>query len=246
MSNLRVLLTPVRVNGPFGRVFIPGVEVGVSPLGSVPARFDQAPAKLEFSCLLVTDIRLSERTAPVGLGSVAGAVTSQAVAPVFAPTAPFEPLSVLTDSFEKEGRRRPRRRIFLRFVDAPTTADMIVLLPDALQVLSGHMEVLVKLSVAGGEQGTEEQNDVLDVPLLPLRQTHAVFQFFDGSGEPLRDLTARFDSAGNEIEATTDAFGEIFLEASDSRSYTFIEALPADERVALVDAAFSRSTSSVA
>src|SRR5690606_15327077 len=31
----------------------------------------------------------------------------------------------------------------------------------------------------------------LDVPLLPLRETHAVFQFFDGAGEPLSELTAR-------------------------------------------------------
>lgn len=240
-------MTPVRVDGRTGRVVVPGCEVRFSPLGSVPAKFEKTAAKLELSGSLVMDIRESELTEPTVLGFVEGEVTSGGAGTLFRTTAPFQQNDpTLAETFEKEGHRRPRRKLFLRFVQDAQGPELTVLLPDEMQVLSGHVEVFAKLTVGGSEHGTEEENDVLDVPLLPLRETHAVFQFFDGAGEPLSELTARFESGGDEIEATTDAFGEIFLDASENQTYTFIDAVPADERLAVSAAEFSRPTSSVA
>jgi len=139
---------------------------------------------------------------------------------------------------EQDGHRRPRRKLFAKFPDGSQVA---LLLPDLMQVPTGFMEVMAKLTVDGDVHADVDQNEVLDVPLLPLSATNAVFHFVDGNDQALAQVTASFQSAtGEQLQATTDDFGEVYLDASQGQSYTLVEVLPADDdRVAVVEAGIS-------
>ena len=73
--------------------------------------------------------------------------------------------------------------------------------------------------------------------LLPLRLTHAVFELVDGAGKPLQQVAASFQASdGEAVEATTDDFGEIFLDGAQGQTYSLLELLPADDdRVAVIE-----------
>jgi hypothetical protein len=152
-------------------------------------------------------------------------------------TAPVQQDSNLTDHVEIEGHRRPRRRLKVTVAGSSKAIGITLLLPDPMQVNVGHMEVRAKLVVAGALASGEDENDVLDGPLRPLRETHAVFQFVDARGEFITDAEVRFRSSrGEEIDALTDAFGEVYLDASENQTYTLLETpLEEDERLAVVE-----------
>jgi len=117
-----------------------------------------------------------------------------------------------------------------------------------MQVPSGFMEVTAKLSVNGEVHGESTQNEILDVPLLPLSVTHAIFHFVDNGNQPLQQITAQFQvSTGEEQEATTDDFGEVYLDAAQEQSYTLLQVLPAeDDRLAVVETSLDADSVAVA
>lgn len=235
MRQLRVLMQPIRTEGPGGRAIVSGFELGFSPLGRATGpTVDEASAVLELSCVLVSKIRQDERSPPAPLATLSGTLAAGAGGVDFALAGPPQQSGNLTDTVESGGHRRPRRRLLLRL---PDTTELPLLLPDLVQVTSGLMEVVAKLTVNGDVHADVDKNEVLDVPLLPLRLTHAVFELVDGAGKPLKQVAASFQSSeGDTLQATTDDFGEIFLDGARGQTYSLVELLPADDdRVAVVE-----------
>jgi hypothetical protein len=184
--------------------------------------------------VLVKGIRADERGTPEPLATLSGQLTSdRAGTELTLSSAPLQ-TPPLDEVFERHGRRRPHRRLFIEVGRQPPVA---LLLPDALQVRSGFMEVTAKLTVNGEVHADESQNDTLDVPLLPLSLTHALFHFVDSAGEALAQRTVQFDtSLGETREAVTDDFGEIHLDASRGERFTVTQLLPAgDAPIAVVE-----------
>jgi len=235
MRQLRVLMQPIRTEGPGGRAIVSGFELDFSPLGrAIGPVVDRATAVLELSCLLVSKIRQDERSPAVPLATLNGTLSVGPRGADFTLSAPPRQAGNLTDPVESGGHRRPRRSLIFRLPDA---TEQRLLLPDSMQVTSGLMEVMAKLTVNGDVHADIDKNEVLDVPLLPLRLTHAVFELVDGAGQPLKQVAASFRASdGQTLEATTDDFGEIFLDAAQGQTYSLLELLPAgDDRVAVVE-----------
>jgi hypothetical protein len=241
MRQLRVLMQPIRTEGPGGRAIVSGFDLDFSPLGRAtgPA-LDQATAIVELSCILISKIRRDERSEPVPLVTLSGTLSVGLGGVDFTLAAPPQQPGNLTDPIESDGHRRPRRRLLLRLSDA---TELPLLLPDLVQVTSGFMQITAKLTVNGDVHADVDQNEVLDVPLLPLRLTHAVFELVDGAGQPLKQVTASFEtSEGETLEATTDDFGEIFLDGAQGQTYSLLELLPSDDdRVAVVETRIDES-----
>ena len=223
-----------------------GFELGLTPLGRAtgPA-VDQAPTTLELSCVLVSKIRLDERSEPEQLATFTGTLSVGNGGTDFVLDGPPQQDPTLTDVVEQDGHRRPRRKLLATMPDG---SELPLLLPDLMQVPFGFMEVMAKLTVNGDVHADVDKNEVLDVPLLPLSLTHAVYFFVDGNGDPLSQFTASFQSSeGEQLEATTDDFGELFLDAAQGQSYTLLDVLPADDdRVAVVETNVSDHETAVA
>lgn len=232
-------MTPIETTARGGRTIVAGFQLGFQRLGrAVGPTLDAAETKVELSCVLISKIRADERSAPEPLATVNGTLTSDGASLDFALIEPLESDPSRSELVEDDGHRRPRRRLQLRLASGK---DFVLLLPDTVQVRSGHMEIMAKLTVAGDVHADETQNDVLDVPLLPLSLTHAVFHFVDSNDEPLKQVSVEFDvSTGEKIQATTDDFGEIYLDAALGQTHTLSQVLPADDdRVAVVETSLS-------
>jgi hypothetical protein len=195
--------------------------------------------------VLITKVRIDERSAPEPLATLQGQVTSSPSGGEFLLTGPPTQSPDLGEIFERGGHRRPRRRLFLSIGDQP---QLTLLLPDTMQVRSGFMEVTAKLTVNGEVHADETQNEILDVPLLPPELTHAVFHFVDSKGEALAQRTIDFETSGGEpVTAVTDDFGEVYLDGSLGQRYTVTEILPAgDAPVAVVETRVIDGASAVA
>lgn len=246
MGQLRVLMQPIRAEGPSERTTVSGFTLRFSALGRVSGPpLDGASATVELTCLLVSNIRQNVRSDPAPLATLMGTLSLRNGAAELRVDRPAQQDASLTDVLEQDGHRRPRRKLRARMPDG---SELALLLPDLVQVPSGFMEVMAKLTVNGVVHADVGQNAVLDVPLLPLGLTHAVFHFVDGTTEPLKRLRASFQSSlGETLEAETDDFGELFLEASQGQSYTLLEVLPGDEdRLAVVETSISGGDTAVA
>ncbi len=246
MRHLRVVMVPKRSVGGGGAAIVSGFSLTFSRLGHAvgPVLF-QASAAVELSCVLIDKIRADERGEPVPLATLRGQLSADPSGSELSLSEPVAQDPALSEVFEHEGHRRPRRRLLVEIGRAPP---LELLLPDEMQVTSGFMEVTAKLSVNGEVHADETQNEVLDVPLLPLKLTHALFHFVDSAGEPLAQRTVVFqESAGETFEAVTDDFGEIYLDASRGQRFTVVNLLPAGEApVAIVETQVSDSASAVA
>jgi hypothetical protein len=239
MRQVRVVMMPIETTARGGRTIVTGLELNFQCLGrAVGGKLDAAAAKVELSCVLISKIRQDERGVPEPLATLNGTLTSDGTSVAFSLIEPVEVDPSLSELVEEGGHRRPRRKLRLRLASGQ---DLPLLLPDAQQVRSGHLEVMAKLTIAGEVHADETQNDVLDVPLLPLSLTHAVFHFVDSNDEPLQGVTVELDvSTGEKIQATTDDFGEIYLDAALGQTHTLSQILPADDaRVAVVETSIS-------
>jgi hypothetical protein len=246
MRQLRGLMQPIRTEGPSGRAVVGAFALDFSQLGrALGPVIDGTPTTVELSCVRIDKIRLDERSEPVALATLSGTLSLSAGGASFVLDGSPTQDASLTDVVEQDGHRRPRRKLLAKLPDG---SELPLLLPDLMQVESAFMEVTAKLTVGGDVHADESLNEVLDVPLLPLSLTHAIFHFVDGNGEPLKQVAASFQSStGETLQATTDDFGELYLDATAEQSYTLLEALPADdERVAVVETSLNSRDSAVA
>jgi hypothetical protein len=245
-ENLRVVMAPLRSEVPDGRAIVAGFELAFGRRGrAVGAAVVKAATKIELVGELIKNVRLDERAEPVALGTLNGELSTDAATSLFVNDGPIEQDASLDETFEQDGHRRPRRRLLVKIPDGD---ELELFLPDSLQVSSGHLEIKAKLTVSGALHADVDANDTLDVPLLPLRLTHAVFKFVDSAGKPLAGLSAEFEkSDGSKIEATADDFGELFLDASNKQTYRLVDTLPAeDERVAVLETSLTGGDTGIA
>ena len=228
-------LEPVFSNTEPGRTSVPRFRVRLEALGGAPATLQGAAASVALSCEVKDRVRTAEEPTAVPFATLEGVVNVKAgQAPSFVLSATTqEPLS---EDFEQEGHRRPRRRVELVDPDVVGAEPRVLLLPDAAQLPQGFAELFATLTVDGAAHGTEDAHDVLDIPLVPFALTHAVFKFVDAAGKPKQGLPVRVrSSAADEREVTTDDFGEIYLDAVDGQIYEVTALLPEeDERLAMV------------
>jgi hypothetical protein len=246
MNHLRVVMQPIRRGGPGGRAIVGGFELDFSRRGvAVAPPITDAALEVELSCVLITKIREDERTDPEPFATLTGTLSCDATGTLFSldETPPQNPPP--SDVVEQDGHRRPRRKLTLK---TPDGTEVPLFFPDSMQVPFGFVEVTAKLTVNGELHADAEHNDTLDVPLLPLRLTHAIFNFVDGDGQPLRGVNAEYeDSNGEQVSATTDDFGDVYLDAQLGQTYSLVQVLPADDdRVAVVETSVSGDNVAVA
>jgi hypothetical protein len=245
MRHLRVVMDPIQTTGASGRMVVRGFLLDFSSLGrAVGPTLVDAAATIELSCVLITKIRADERSAPEPLATLTGTLTADAASMQFTMDGVSQDPS-LGEVLLQEGHRRPRRKLVVELRDGRQRP---LLLPDTMQVPTGFMEVSVKLTVNGEVHADVDQNEILDVPLLPLSFSHALFNFVDSSGQPLAQLNAEFEvSSGEQIEAATDDFGDVFLDASEGQTYKLLQVLPAeDDRVAVMETSVIEGAQAVA
>jgi hypothetical protein len=245
MRHLRVVMDPIQTTGASGRRVVRGFLLDFSSLGrAVGPTLVDAAVTIELSCVLITKIRADERSAPEPLATLTGTLSADGASTQFSLDA-ASPDSSLGEVLEQGGHRRPRRKLMIELRDGSKRP---LLLPDTMQVPRGFMEVSAKLTVNGEVHADVDQNEILDVPLLPLSFSHALFNFVDSSGQPLAQLNAEFEVSGGEpIAATTDDFGDLFLDASEGQTYTLLQVLPAeDDRVAVMETSVSEDAQAVA
>jgi hypothetical protein len=224
MSKLRLVLYPKAGTVVHGVELVSGLRLGVTSFGGAGAGVVEGPAVIEFACSSLTNAR-AKAGAPQPFATLSGFLRVQGSTArlMGAPTLVQPP--TLGEASEVDGHQRPRRALDLDLSDLSGPREGLrLLLPDEAQAEHGHLEIRAKLEVNGEAHGTFEQNDALDVPLLRFRDTHAVFRFVDGEGKGLAGALVRVKSSlGEELEKTTDTHGELYLEASDGRTYEVLE-----------------------
>lgn len=235
MSLLRVRLDPVPGVELPQHLLVRGMTIGISRFGAGGKRRLEGAATFEFGCA-VTDRALKKPGSPTVFATLSGHLRvdgdlARLIDPIVTQVPPLEA------EFVVDGHKRPRRELGLDLspLGGPTTGPSLFL-PDDAQIEHGHAEISVALSVDGAAHGDAAINDVLDLPLVPFRQTHAVFRLVDGAGAPLIAQRVKVKSSlDEELEAETDQHGEIYLSAFDGRSYEIIELIqPEEEALALV------------
>ncbi len=226
VHGVRVKLDPVLTPMPNGSQRTEACVVGLTRFGQSTAPLGSSPAEIEFFAVATPSIRTPSGDPPESFAKLSGTLTvSDIAAPTFEPGAEAEQPD-LSDVFENEGHRWPRRKFQLRLDPALAPGDFAVhelLLPDSAQLEHGYLEVTVTLSIAGSVHATEIQNDVLDVLLLPLIATHAIVRLVDEMGESRAGVKAIVkESDGNELEVEADEHGEVFLPAPNRERYEFV------------------------
>ncbi len=236
MSKLRLVLYPKAGTVVHGVELVSGLRLGVTSFGGAGTGIVEGPAVIEFACSYIANAR-EKAGAPESFATLSGFLRVQGSTArwVGVPTLVQPP--TLSEASEVDGHSRPRRGLDLDLSDQSGPREGLrLLLPDMAQAEHGHVEIRAKLEVNGEAHGSFEQNDALDVPLLPFRQTHAVFRFVDGEGKGLAAaLVSVKSSLGEELQKTTDAHGELYLEASDGRTYEVLE-VTQDQNLAMISA----------
>ncbi len=92
-----------------------------------------------------------------------------------------------------------------RAAGADPIDDLRAVLPVEFADEFRHLELLAELTIGGAVEATAEQNDVLDVPLLPEPLVQVIL--VDELGKPLAKQKLAFSFDDEKLELTTDADG---------------------------------------
>lgn len=94
--------------------------------------------------------------------------------------------------------------------DLPDFSRMRLPLPLKPGEAHRHLELFAKLVLGGADEATAEQQDVLDVPLLP--RPVLELELVDEVGEPLADEVVSLAFEGRKLVLTTDTAGRVRVE----------------------------------
>lgn len=223
------------------RVVVRALALNLEDFGGPRKRKLEASVKIEFLCSVRKAALEEPKGAPTPFAVLTGKVSVAGGAPVFTIAEPVSYVPPLDVVFEKDGHKRPRRKVELkadRILPAALgeAKKLELFLPDDAQIATGFAEISAVLTVDGSPEGKADENDVFDLPLLPLYLTHAMFEFVDGEGRPKKSFQVRVKSSlGKELEVESDDHGNVYLEASPGESFEVVEILPnLEEKLALV------------
>jgi len=233
--SLRLLLAPLPTPSPGGTRAVTGVRIALERRGKgkTTASADASvPAQVEFVATLIESAVEAGQREVRELGLVSGTLKLDAVS--------GQPQVTLTDVSAlgapapetlHQGTTPRQLKVELDSASFPTapTEPLLLTLPDTTGFR--HLELGVRLKLAGAEEASVDQNDTLDVPLLP-REAFKL-QLVDELGEPISGATLEFALGDVVQKVATDANGNARADSLGKTSATLTLLEPESVRAEL-------------